>query len=143
MQATKALQRKAHYTSVKYAWVKTQTDIWPIAAMCHFLNVSESGYYHHNTNICAQRCINDQALITHIRIVHAEVKGEYDWPRIWRALAAKGFVASKERVRNLMQHYGIKARGKRKFVVTTDIADCAELTATQLQPYCPQSSLGR
>ena len=105
---------------MKYAWIKTQADIWPIAVMCHVLNVSESGYYHHNTHVCAQKRIHDQALLTHIRAIYAEVKGEYGWPRIWRALMAKGLTASKERVRKLMQLNGIYARGKRKFVVTTD-----------------------
>ena len=105
---------------MKYAWIKTQADIWPTAVMCHVLNVSESGYYHHNTHVCAQKRIHDQALLTHIRAIYAEVKGEYGWPRIWRALMAKGLTASKERVRKLMQLNGIYARGKRKFVVTTD-----------------------
>ena len=81
---------------------------------------SESGYYHHKAHACAQKRIHDQALLTHIRAIYAEVKGEYGWPRIWRALMAKGLTASKEHVRKLMQLNGIYARGKRKFVVTTD-----------------------
>ena len=105
---------------MNYAWINTQTNIWPIAIMCHVLCASESGYYHHNAHGYAQKRIHDQALLTHIRATHAEVKGEYGWPRIWRALITKGVRASKERVRKLMQLNGIYARGKRKFVVTTD-----------------------
>ena len=60
------------------------------------------------------------ALLTHIRVIHKEVKGEYGWPRMWRALQARGIKASKERVRKMMKQYGICARGKCKFVVTTD-----------------------
>jgi putative transposase len=59
-------------------------------------------------------------LLTHIRAIHAEVKGEYGWPRVWRELHARGARVGKERVRKTMKHHGIKARGKRKFVVTTD-----------------------
>ena len=81
---------------------------------------SESGYYHHNTHVCAQKRIHDQALLTHLRAIDAEVKGEYGWPRIWRALMVKGVSASKARVRKLMQLNGIYARDKRKFMVTTD-----------------------
>ena len=33
---------------------------------------------------------------------------------------ARGIRVGKERVRRMMQDHGIKARGKRKFVVTTD-----------------------
>jgi putative transposase len=59
-------------------------------------------------------------LLTHIRAIHAQVKGEYGWPRMWRELHARGLHVGKERVRKTMKTYGIKARGKRKFVVTTD-----------------------
>ena len=49
-----------------------------------------------------------------------KAKGEYGWPRIWRELRANSVRVWKERVRRLMKIHGIKARGKRKFVVTTD-----------------------
>jgi transposase InsO family protein len=39
---------------------------------------------------------------------------------MWKELQARGMRVGKERVRLLMQRNGIKARGKRKFVVTTD-----------------------
>jgi putative transposase len=88
--------------------------------MCQVLDVSESGYYHHWTRGATRYRIPDDALLTHIRAIHQEVKGEYGWPRMWKALQAKGIKVSKERVRKLMNAYGIQARGKRKFVVTTD-----------------------
>ena len=31
---------------VKYAWIQHNHSYWPISAMCHVLEVSESGYYH-------------------------------------------------------------------------------------------------
>ena len=39
---------------------------------------------------------------------------------MWKELLARGIRVGKERVRCLMQRHGIKARGKRKFVNTTD-----------------------
>ena len=88
--------------------------------MCRVLDVSESGYYRHCSHVSVKSRINDTALLTHIRAMHAEVKGEYSWPRMWKALQAKGIKVSKERVRQMMKQNGIQARGKRKFVVTTD-----------------------
>ena len=55
-----------------------------------------------------------------MRAIHAEIKGEYGWPRMHKELLARGIRVGKERVRVLMQRHGIKARTKRKFVVTTD-----------------------
>lgn len=68
----------------------------------------------------AHKRMSDEALLTHIRAIHAEVKGEYGWPKMWKELVARGHRVGKERVRRLMQQHGIRARCKRKFVVTTD-----------------------
>jgi transposase InsO family protein len=57
---------------------------------------------------------------SHIRSIHAEVKGEYRWPRMHKELLARGIRMGKDRVRKPMQQHGIQARTKRKFVVTTD-----------------------
>ena len=55
-----------------------------------------------------------------MRAIHAQVKGEYGWPRMHKELLARGIRVGKERVRRLMQQHDLKARTKRKFVVTTD-----------------------
>ena len=62
---------------------------------------------------------SNEALLAHIRAIHAEVKGEYGWPRVCNELLARGIRVGKDRVQGLMKAHGIKARGKRKFVATT------------------------
>lgn len=53
--------------------------------------------------------------------MHAASKGEYGWPRVWRELRANSVRVWKERIRRLMkEEHDIKARRKRKFIVTTD-----------------------
>lgn len=101
--------------------------------MCQVLDVSESGYYHYCTYVRIRSRINNMALLTHIRAIYAEVKGEYGWPRMWKALHTKGVKVSKERVRQMMQQHGIQARGKRKFVVTTDSKDNLPIAPNLLQ----------
>ena len=59
-------------------------------------------------------------MLAHIRAIHAEVTQEYGWPKMCKELVARGIRVGKERVRRAMQEHGTKARGKRKFVVTTD-----------------------
>ena len=56
----------------------------------------------------------------HIKALHAETRGAYGWPRIWRELLARGIRVGKDRVQKLMQLHGIRAKGKRRFKVTTD-----------------------
>ena len=59
-------------------------------------------------------------MLAHLCAIHAQVKGEYGWPRMHKELLARGIRVGKERVRRLMQQHGIKAKTERKFVVTTD-----------------------
>jgi transposase InsO family protein len=98
---------------------------YPVSIACEVLEVSTSGYFIWQRRRAAERPVpvgghSDEALLAHIRAIHAQVKGEYGWPRIHKELLARGIRVGKDRVRKLMQQHGIKARTKRKFVVTTD-----------------------
>jgi transposase InsO family protein len=91
--------------------------------------VSASGYHQHIQRAAndgsrhpVRRGISDDALLAHIKAIHAQVKGEYGWPRMWKELLARGIRVGKERVRKLMKQHGIKARTKRKFKATTNSA---------------------
>ncbi|QOK83753.1 IS3 family transposase [Ralstonia solanacearum] len=50
----------------------------------------------------------------------SETMGAYGWPRMWKALVARGECVGKERVRKLMAQHGIRARHKRKYIATTN-----------------------
>jgi transposase InsO family protein len=98
---------------------------YPVSIACEVLEVSASGYFtwarHNKANRGTQPGrYSDEALLVHMRAIHAEVKQEYGWPRMHKELVARGIRVGKERVRRLMQQHGIKAKTKRKFVVTTD-----------------------
>ena len=58
--------------------------------------------------------------MVHIKVIHAETHGGYGWPRTWKELLARAIRVGKERVQKLMQLHGIRAKGKRRFKVTTD-----------------------
>jgi putative transposase len=111
---------------VKYAWIGRHKKQWPISVQCEVLDVSTSGYFEHQRRkdtappANAGKRTSDEALLVHIKASHAGSKGEYGWPRVWKELRANGIKVGKERIQRLMKRHGIKARGKRKFVVTTD-----------------------
>jgi hypothetical protein len=113
---------------VKYAWIASNKAHWPITLACEVLGVSTSGYFEHGrrkrlpqpSKPGVHKRMSDEALLAHIRAIHAEVKGEYGWPKMWKELVARGHRVGKERGRRIMQLHGIRARCKRKFVVTTD-----------------------
>lgn len=111
---------------MKYAWIERNKKRWPISLQCEVLDVSTSGYFDHQRRkgsgspVDPDKRISNDALLVYIKAAHAASKGEYGWPRIWQELRANDVRVGKERVRRLMKQHGIKARGKRKFVVTTD-----------------------
>jgi transposase InsO family protein len=110
---------------MKYAWIERNRRQWPVSLACEVLGVSPSGYHQRKAREIAdtsrpRRSISSDALLVHIRAVHAETKGEYGWPRVWKELLARGIRVGKQRVQKLMKQHGIKARSKRKYKATTD-----------------------
>ena len=82
-----------------------------------------AGYHEHfvrRASATQRRHLSDDALLVHIKVIHAETHGGYGWPRTWKELLARGIRVGKDRVQKLMQLHGIRAKGKRRFKVTTD-----------------------
>lgn len=107
---------------MKYAFVQRHRRVWPIRVQCRVLRVSVAGYHEHlarRREILVRRHLSDEVLLVRIRAVYAENRGAYGWPRIWRELRAQGIRVGKQRVQRLMQRHGIRARGKRRFRLTT------------------------
>jgi putative transposase len=106
---------------VKYAWIDTQREMYPLPAMCETLDVSVSGYraWKRGGSPTRKR-LTDTQMLTLIRAIHKELKGAYGSPRMVRELRGRGFPASKARVERLMRDNGIRARHKRRYKATTD-----------------------
>jgi putative transposase len=107
---------------VKYALIRRNRRQWPIQIQCRMLGVSVAGYHEHflgRLQIARRRHLSAEALVVHIRAIYAANRGAYGWPRIWRELQAQGVRVGKQRVQRLMQQHGIRARGKRRFRITT------------------------
>ena len=108
---------------MKYAFIQRHRRVWPITVQCRVLQVSVSGYHGHvarRARTAPRRHLRDDALRVHIQAIHAQTHGGYGWPRTWKALLARGIRVGKQRVQKLMQRHGIRAKGKRRFKVTTD-----------------------
>ena len=101
---------------MKYAFIEQRRRLWPVSVQCRVLQVSTAYYHAHRVRRASdaqRRHLNDKAL-------YAETRGSYGWPRIWRELVARGVAVGKARVQKPMQLHGIRAKGKRRFKVTTD-----------------------
>ena len=107
---------------MKYAWIEKNKLRWPVCMQCRVLSVSASGYRQHlarRKKILTRRHLSETALLVEIRAVYAETRGAYGWPRVWRQLKRQGVRVGKRRVQIAMRQNGIRARGKRRFRVST------------------------
>ena len=78
---------------------------------CQVLGVSVAGYHDHfvrHTSATPSRHLSDEALPVPIKALHAQSRGAYGWPRIWRELLARGIRVGKQRVWQLMQRHGVR-----------------------------------
>jgi putative transposase len=108
---------------VKYAFIECHKTHWPVSLQCEVPGISPSGYHDHFARRATpeqRKRVSNDALLVHIKAIHAQSKGEYGWPRICKELLVRGIRVGKERVRKRMSLHGIKARGKRKYKATTD-----------------------
>lgn len=108
---------------MKYAFIQRHKKVWPISVQCRVLEVSVAGYHEHfvrRATAPERRHLRDDALLVHIKAIHAESRAGYGWPRVWKELHARGIRVGKERVQKLMQLHGIRGKGKKRFKVTTD-----------------------
>ena len=81
-----------------------------------------AGYHEHFVRAASaaqRRHLSDDALLVHIKAIHAETHGGYGWPRTWKELLARGIRVGKDRVQKLRQLHGIRAKcyDPRKFRV--------------------------
>ena len=134
---------------MRYAWITRHKHQWPISLQCEVVGVSASGYFEHIATGKTKdpskpdRRLSNEAVLAHIKAAHAGSKGEYGWPWIWKELLAKGVRVGKDRIQKLMKLHGIKARGKRRYVVTTDskhnLPIAANLLDRNFQPEQPDA----
>ena len=81
--------------AARYAWIHQMRQQYPVSISCGVLEVSASGYFNwlrHPQDMAGRPGgrHSDEALLVHIRAIHAEVKGEYGWPRMHKELLGRG-----------------------------------------------------
>jgi hypothetical protein len=96
--------------SVKYAFIERHRRDWPVSTQCFVLGVSARGFQQYlrrkkMPDNGAGR-VSDMALLTHIKAIHAETRGAYGWPRIWRELRQRGVRVGQERDDAGQRHSG-------------------------------------
>lgn len=104
---------------MKYGFIKENAGLFKVELMCKCFNVSRSGYYNWLKREPSQRALDNMTLDQRITAVFIKHKRRYGSPRIAKELIDNGVKCSKNRVARRMRLLKLKARGRRKYKVTT------------------------
>ncbi len=105
---------------MRYQFVDTHKNTWPIILMCEVLKVSSSGYYEWRKRSESVRDQANRVLDSNIRVIYREHKQRYGAPRIAVELKDLGFICSENRVARRMQKLNLQGIQVKKFKRTID-----------------------
>lgn len=105
---------------MKYAWIKNHTNHWKVSRMIKVLKVSSAGYYDWLKRPMSARAKANEFLDQKIKEIFDFHRSRYGQARIWPELLAAGVHCSYNRFKRRYRLLGLKAKGRKKFKVTTD-----------------------
>ena len=118
---------------MRYSFINDNSGQFPTRVMCKALKVSPSGYYHWRNRPPSPRAIHHDHILADIKRVHCDKDGIYGYRRVYEQLLADGVDCSESAVYYLMRKNGIRARKKRRFVMTTDSKHCLPISPNLLE----------
>src|SRR3954469_8843942 len=105
---------------VRCAWIAVEKAGYPVTVLCRCLDVARSAYYAWAVRGPSMRTQVDAQLTRQLRVAHADSRGTYGRPRLHEVLRARGIQVSAKRVARLAKAAGLRARGRRRYRLTTD-----------------------
>jgi transposase InsO family protein len=118
---------------VRYAWIETQRDSYPLKLLCRVLRVSRSGYYAWRRREPSPRAQRRQQIGQAAQQSHRDSHGTYGYRRVHRDVVDEHEIACcRETVRRVMAELGLVGRHKRRFVKTTDANHSEPIAANRL-----------
>lgn len=104
-----------------------------VRRVCEVLQVSRSGFYARKRREPTLRAREDRRLKREILATHCSAEGRYGTPRVEKGLRRRGVRTSRKRVARLRRELGLRAKGRRRFRVTTDSEHSYPVAANLLQ----------
>ena len=104
---------------MRFAFIQAEKAQYPVATLCRVLDVSRSGLYAFSRRRESRRSRQNRLLLFQIRDAHHESRRTYGSPRVHAELRDCGVRVGRNRIARLMRLDGLKARHRRRFVLTT------------------------
>lgn len=104
---------------MKYACIEAHRGSFEVRLMCGVLELARSAYYAWRKRGPGKRAVGRARLQIHVRIAFRKSRRRYGSPRLHQALRREGIVTGRRQVAEAMRAEGLRARPKRRRVVTT------------------------
>lgn len=105
---------------VRFKFIQTHKEKFPVGKMCKVMQVSRSGYYKWVVQTPSKRTLFNRMLTTQIKQIYTAKKGSNGSPRIAKELQMQGSKVSKPLVAKLMRKEQLRSIVKKRYKVTTD-----------------------
>lgn len=117
---------------MRFLFIRAHERIHHVTTMCRVLEVSKAGYYKWRAAPLAERVKDDAVLTAKIRALHTGWRRAYGSPRIHRELRDQGTRVGRKRVARLMRAADIRAKGARRYRITTNSNHDAPVAPNEL-----------
>jgi len=119
---------------VKYAWVKDNSDSFPVVAMCRAFQISKSGYYRWlkaEPGVRTQRSLRIRASVKQVYEESNQIYGSY---KIADQLGKDDRLeaACRNTVATAMREMGLNSRVSKKFTPITTVSDPSKVPAPNI-----------
>ncbi len=103
----------------RYAFIKAQSENYPVQLLCELMDVSRSAFYEWLEGTPSPRTEANETLRKAVYTAHETSRGTYGRRRIALQLVKEGTPVSPSRVERRMKELGIQGISPRAFVTTT------------------------
>ena len=119
---------------MKYAWIKTHRDEFPVRAMCRVLNVSRSGFYKSLHAQPSERVLRSHRIREQVKRLYEQSHCTYGSYKISKAMNKSEELESacRKTVAKAMRKMGLKSRIRKTFKPKTTEVDPAKKPAKNL-----------
>ena len=105
---------------MRYAFIQSNSDVFPVVHMCPIMNVSVSSYYRWLENPISKRDLRHYELDNEIRRIFTRHKSRYGVKRVYEEMKDNGCKVTEKKVSERMRAMNLVAKGHKPFIVTTD-----------------------
>ena len=104
---------------MKFRFINQEHRWYGVDVLCRAMKVTRGGYWAWLKRKPSARKLGDALLLSDIKKIYGDGRGNYGSPRIHEALGNGGVRCGKKRVERLMQQNGLKAKHKKRYKPTT------------------------